>query len=800
MNDLKFAFRQLLKNPGFTAVAVLTLALGIGASTAIFSVVNAVLLRPLPYSHADQLVTVWATDRETHRYQDSTSYPDFADWREQNHTFACMAAYTVKPFNMAGGNQPERLIGLRASADLFPVLGLIPSKGRAFLPHEQEIGRDRVVIVSDSLWKRRLGADPDLVGKTIVLDDESCTVLGILPPDFQFPPYSPFGPIDVIVPFGPNLDRGGGHLFVVGRLKPDVPIEKAQAELASIARRLEQAYPATDKGRGVNLVPMHQAFTGGFRPAFMLMAGTVGLLLLIACSNVANLLLARGIGRQKEVAVRAALGASRLRIVRQLLTESLLLAGISGIVALLSFRWGIDSLVAMLSQYMPIRPVPVDRFVLAWAVLISFLTVPIFGSAPAFALSRHNLQQSLKEGGRASSVSLHHSRLQSALVVAQTGLALMLLIGAGLLIKSFFLIERISPGFPTEDLLTAHLPLSPKYSRPEARESLFGKVLTQVRALPGVESAALVADLPFRGGTHETFSIEGQPDPDARRGHPADFNVVSPGYFHTMRIPLLAGREFAVLDSRNAPDVAIINEAMRRRFWPGEDPIGKRLRLYYDSNPNRWFAIVGVVSDVRRRGLMSEVRPEVFLSYSQDTHASPMTCVLRSRSGFVGLAAAVQQSVWAVDKDQPVSDVLTMEEIRSQSIAQPRVLMFLLGLFAALALTLAGVGVYGVISCSVKARLHEIGIRMALGARRGQVLKMILKRGMILTLFGGAIGAIAATGLTQFITGLLYGVKPLDLATYSSASVLLIMAAALACLLPAHRATRIDPMEALRYE
>jgi len=317
-----------------------------------------------------------------------------------------------------------------------------------------------------------------------------------------------------------------------------------------------------------------------------------------------------------------------------------------------------------------------------------------------------------------------------------------------------------------------------------------------VRVLPGVESAALVADLPFRSGTHETFSIEAQPDPDARRGHSADFNVVSPGYFHTM----LAGREFAVQDSRNAPEVAIVNEAMRRRFWPDEDPIGKRVRLYYDSNPNRWFAIVGVASDVRRRGLLSEVRPEVFLCYSQDTHASPMTCVLRSRSGFGGLAAAIQQSVWAVDKDQPVSDVATMEEIRAQSIAQPRVLMLLLWLFASLALTLAGVGVYEVVACSVKTRVHEIGVRMALGAPRGQVVRMILRRGMILTLSGVALGAAGATGLTQFITGLLYGVKPVDLATYGSVSALLILVAAVACLLPACRATRVDPMEALRCE
>jgi len=498
--------------------------------------------------------------------------------------------------------------------------------------------------------------------------------------------------------------------------------------------------------------------------------------------------------------MRAALGASRLRLLRQLMTESAILSGISGALAILLTGWGVKLVDALLSQYMPLGNVPVDRFVLGFGLLISLLTAPVFGLAPALAVSRRDLQEWLKEGGRTSTGGLRHNRLRSLLVISETALALTLLIGAGLMIKSFFLLQRVEPGFRTENLLTGTLSLSPRYARPQARDLFLDEALNRVASLPGVESAALVADLPFRSGTHETFSIAGRPDPAPQRGHPADFNVISPGYFRTMEIPLAMGRDFTPRDTRNAPGVAIINEAMRRRFWPDEDPIGKRIRLYYDPDPARWLSIVGVVGDVRRDGLHNDAKPEVFLHYLQDAHSSPMNLAIRSAFNPTGLATSVERAVWAVDKEQPVSDLMTMERLVYESVAQPRALMLLLAVFAGLALILAAVGIYGVMSYWVKQRAHEIGIRMALGAEGRNVLWLVVSQGMTLTLIGVALGLFAAFALTRMMKELLFSVSATDPMTFAGIALLLIGVAFIASYIPARRATKVDPLVALRHE
>jgi putative ABC transport system permease protein len=799
LNDLRYALRMLLKSPGVTAMAVLALGLGIGANTSIFSVVNFLLLRPLPYKDPGQLVRVWATYPPKAVTQDATSYPDFTDWKNQNSAFQQIAAFTHQYFNLKGGNQPERILGLRVSADLFPLLGARTVQGRTFLPEEQQPGKDHVLLVGEGLWRRRFGKDPDLVGKTVTLNDESYTVIGILPSNFEFPPFeSP----QLYVPLVADPNRGHGYLHVVARLNSAMKLSEAQAQMNVIAQRLEQQYPRHDKDRGISLMPLQESVVGRVRHALLILTGAVGFVLLIGCANVANLLLARTAVRQKELAVRITLGASRLRLIRQLLTESVLLAFLGGTLGVLLAVWGVDFLMVLLHRILPLPrldAVNVDSRVLGFTLLISLLTGLAFGLAPALGASKPDLNESLKEGSRSLTRSLRHNHIRSLLVVSEIALTLVLLIGSGLMLKSFLLLQQVDPGLHPDNILTLEFSLfESKYSKTRTRAAFFQQVLERLGTLPEVQSAAVVADIPL-GGSADTlgFRIEGRADPAPREWLIAGFNVVSPDYFRTVGIPLLKGRDFNERDAENAPPVIVINETMAHRFWPDEDPISRRITM----DGEHWYSIVGVVGNVRHLGLDSPPRPEAYICYLQDPVLWPyLSLMVRTDSNPMRLASTIQGVIWAVDKDQPIANVRTMEQILSASVAQPRIYMVLLSIFASVALILAAVGTYGVISYSVTQRTHEIGIRMALGAQPGDILKIVVGQGMILTILGILIGLAGAFGLTRVLSSLLYEVTATDPATFVAVPLFLAAVAFLACYIPARRATKVDPMVTLRYE
>ena len=814
-NDLKYSLRTLARSPGFTAVAVLTLGLGIGANTAIFSAVNAVLLRPLPYPDSHRLIRVWATNTKNGLAHDVASYADFTDWSARSHSFEQLAAYCGRSYNLAGGDRPERIRGLQASAGLLTILGIRPALGRDFLPEEQQ--RNHVVLLGDSLWRSHFNADPKVLGATVKLNDENYTVIGVLPAYPEFPPGDVRG---LVVPLAPDPNRGHGFIYVVGRLRPGVTLAGAQSEMSAIAHLLQQQYPKDDRDLGIELQPLQASYASDLRAPLLILLGAVGFVLLIACANVANLSLGRAAARQRELAIRASLGAARRRLIRQLLTESLLVGVMGGTWGLLLTFWLLAGLVTLLTHSFSIpraESIDVDRWVLAFTLAISLVTGLIAGLAPALGASKVDLHESLKEGSR--SLTGSRDRFRSALVVAEVALALVLLSGAGLMIKSFVLLTNVDSGLQPENVLTVDFSLShPKYEQTATRASQFQQILQRVRNLPGVESAAVVTDIPL---THNEdslgFSIEGVSDlPNQRRQ--ARFNIVSPGYFRTLGIPLLNGRDFTELDGGGAPRVVLINQAMARRFWPGGNPIGQRISTVTEepgdaqaehesahgtdaSSGANWFAIIGVAGDVRQMGLSSEAKPEVYVSYLQDPYLWPfVSMVVRTASDPLKLFGGVQQAVWSVDKDQPVSNPMSMDQIRSDSIAQPRVTALLLSLFAALALLLASVGLYGVVARSVAERTHEIGVRVALGARPAAVFRQVVGRGMILALAGTAIGLGGALGATRVLTSLLYDVRPADGLTFTAVSLLLMAVTLLASYVPARHVTRIDPMAALRYE
>ncbi|PYV43018.1 MAG: hypothetical protein DMG06_12185 [Acidobacteria bacterium] len=609
-------------------------------------------------------------------------------------------------------------------------------------------------------------------------------------------------PPSLYVPLVPDPNRGHGYLDAVARLKSDIKLSEAQAEMDLIARRLEQQFPKTSKGRGINLVPLQDSVVGKFRPALLTLTGAVGFVLLIACANVANLLLARTAVRQKELAVRTTLGASRWRLIRQLLSESVLLALLGGSVGVLLAVWGIDLLVALLHKILPmprLEAVSIDARVLGFTLLISLLTGLSFGLAPALGASKPDLNESLKEGSRSLAGSLRHTRIRSLLVVSEIALALVLLIGCGLMLKSFLLLRRVDPGLHPENILTLEFSLfESKYSQTRTRAAFFQQVLERLEALPGLQSAAVVADIPLSGYVDSLgFRIEGRVDLAPGEWLSAGFNVVSPNYFHTMSIPLLRGRDFNERDAENALPVIIINQTMARRFWPNEDPIDRRITMDGD----RWYSIIGAVGDVRHLGLDTPPRPEAYICYLQDPVLWPyLSLVVRTESDALKLAPAVQGVVWAVDKDQPIANVTTMEQILSTSVAQPRVYLLLLGVFSSIALTLAAVGIYGVMSYSVTQRTHELGIRLALGAHFGDIIKLVVGQGIKLALIGVGIGIASAFALTRLLSSFLYGVKATDPATFVGVSLLLTAVALLACYIPARKAAKVDPLVALRYE
>ncbi len=804
--DFRYGARMLAKSPTFTVAALLTLALGIGANSAIFSVVNTVLLRPLPYKDPGRLVMIWE-DNSRQGFPRNTLPPaNFADYREQNHVFEGMAALTGRSFNLTGVGEPERIDGLRVSANLFQILDAQPQLGRVFSIDEDQPATGHVVILSNRLWQRRFNSDPAIVGKTVTLNGEGYTVVGVMPPDFQFHGALPGADDELLVPiaFSPReaASRGGHYLNVVARLKPGVTLEKAQAEMSSIAQRLQQQYPEHNTGVGSVVVSLHEQLVGDIRPALLVLLGAVGFVLLIACANVANLLLARAAARHKEIATRVALGAGRARLVRQFLTESLLLSTAGGLLGLLLSLWG----VSMLKQFIPenisqVKAITVDAKVLGFTLLISLLTGVVFGLAPALQASKVNLSEMLKEGGRDSSTGRRGNRVRALLVIAEVAVSLVLLIGAGLLINSFLRLRNVDPGFRAENLLTMRVALPrSKYPDHAHRAAFYTEMLRRVEALPGVKSAAMTSPLPLiYNGDSMGVTIEGRPMPTGQEPDVVT-RVVSSHYLRSMSIRLLQGRELGDQDRADTMPVAVINETMARRFWPGEDPIGKRLAPGSAVEHDDWITIVGIVNDVRQFELSAMPKPQMYLSYEQSEPFLLRDLVVKTDVEPSSLAGMVRSTIWTIDRDQPVSNIATMEEILSQSVKRERFSMLLLAVFATLALVLAAVGIYSVMSYAMAQRTHEIGIRMALGAQTRDVLRLVIGQGLKLALAGVAIGILIAFALTRLMTSLLFGVSATDPLTYVAISLVLVGVAVLASYIPARRAAKVDPMIALRQE
>jgi len=811
--DLRSGLRLLRKNPGFAAVAVLSLALGIGANTAIFSMVNAVLLRPLPYPDSDRLAIVWQKYTKRGWGLVPMSYPNFAALREQSQVFESVGAASYGVFNLTANGGPERLLGMRVSANLFTVLGVSPAVGRAILPEEDKPGAQRVAILSHELWQRRFGSDAGIAGKSLTLNGEAYTIVGVMPPDFQYPP--PFTvtiastamampKADLWVPLAMATNQAGvgsRNFQMIGRLKPGVSSTQAQAEMNAIAGRLEQQYPGPNTGMEFSLTTLRQQVTGSVRQALWVLFGVVGFILLIACANVANMLLARASGRRRELAVRLAVGASRLRLIRQLLTESVMLASVGGALGLLLAYWGCKLLIAINPDRIPrATEIRINWYVLGFTVALTLLTGVIFGLMPALSASKLDLNESLKEGGRSASGGVSGGRSRQLLVVAEVALSLVLLIGAGLMIRSFARLLATDPGFKPERLLTLRLTLpSANYGPQQQQIGFYQQLMQRIERLPGVEAVGAINRLPMTGDSDNSgFAIEGHAPANPNERIYAAHRVVNPDYFRALGVPLQRGRAFTAGDAAGAPGVAIINQTAARVFWPNEDPLGKRIGPD-GFPPGTWLTIVGVIDDVRHAALGVEPQPEIYWPYSQKTDRR-IDLLIRTTADPLSLAGAVRSEIWAIDKDLPVSDVKTMDELLSGSVAQPRFYALLLAAFAVVALLLAIVGLYGVMSYAVNQRTHEIGIRMALGGSPRDVLRLSINQGMRLALIGIGIGLGGALALTRLMKTLLFGVSTTDPLTFTVIALLLTFVALLACWIPARRATKVDPLIALRCE
>ncbi len=798
LRDIRYGLRSLLKRPGFTAIALIALALGIGANTAIFSLVNAVLLQPLPFAEPDRLVWMFGNVRNgTNRA--SVAPLDFLDYRAQNNTFEEFAAAISIPVsvNLTGTGEPERLTAAGVTGNYFNALGVKPALGRAFGLENEKTGNDQVAVLSYALWQKRFAGDPAILNQTITLDGKTCAVLGVMPRNFSFP-----GTAEIWVPLNfdisPGMKQRKAHFMrPIGKLKAGVTLAQAQADTDAIARRLEEQYPDTNTAWSLRLVPLREQLVGATRPTLFILFGAVGFVLLIACANVANLLLVRAAGRQKEIALRTALGAGRFRIVRQMITESVLLALAGGALGTLLAIWGVELLVKLSEGSIPsTAQIRIDATVLGFTLLVSVLTGVLFGLAPALRTMNLNLIESLKEGGRSSSEAAHRNRTRSVLVVLESAIAVVLLVGAGLLVRSLIQLQNVSPGFDSHNVLTMRVDLPrEKYSTPEKTGAFFSQLESRISGLPGVETVGFISELPLSGQPNDMpYTVEGRPPVSSDQAHDDDFRRVNRHYFSAMRIPLLRGRNFTEQEVNQTAKVVIITDLLARQVFPNEEPIGKRLIMAMDKTP---FEIIGIVGDIRHRSLESEARPAMYMPSNQ---SGWMNLVVRTKVDPLSLAAAARKEVQAIDPDQPVAAVRTMDDWVDRSVAGPRYRTVLLALFAGVALLLASTGIYGVMSYSVTQRTHEIGVRMALGAKRRDVMKLVVRQGMTLVVIGVALGVAGAIALTRVMSTLLFGVTAKDPNTFVAVSGLLALVAFVACYLPARRATKVDPLVALRYE
>ncbi|HUO31066.1 MAG TPA: ABC transporter permease [Bryobacteraceae bacterium] len=811
LQDLRYGARSLKRTPGFTAVAVLTLALGIGASTAIFSVVNAVLLRPLAYKDSGRLVTI------LHYGTGPVATANYIDWRDQSRSFTAMGGADFWSPNLTNSDPPQHLYGMKVTQNLLPMLGIDPLLGRLFIPGEDRDGNEHEVILSYGLWQRAFHSDRGILGKQVTMDGEAYSVVGVMPQGFQFAPFwDTHAELWVPNAFGEEVhNRGGNHLRVFARLKPGVTLAQARAEMAAITGRLDRQYPATN--RDVMVRPLKENVVGNIEMPLMLLLGAVGFVLLITCANVAHMLLARTSDRQREIAVRVALGAGRARMIGQFLTENLVLAGMGAVFGLLLAFAGTKALVALSPAYIPrVETVTIDAHVGLFLALVTLLTALAFGLAPALRAAAANLSAALKEGGRGDSDSARHNRLRSFLVASEFALAFMLLIGAGLMVRSFFALESVNPGFNPHNVLSMVVSVAgTKEAEPHRREIFYRGLLQTIRKLPGVVSAGGINHLPLAGDQWDrNFAIEGRPQPRPGEWPDAVYRIVMPGYFETMRLPLLAGRTIGETDDAHAPRVVVLNQRAARTYWPGEDPIGKRIAINGDDidGKPRWMTVIGIAADAKQYTWADKPDPEMYLAALQTPefigeggsasapHMAYITLVVRTAGNPADLSPAIQQTVRSFDRSLPVSAILTMDEAVAEANAQPRFEMLLLGIFAAIALLVAAAGIYGVMNYAVARRTREIGIRMSLGANRAAVLWMVFHQAIVQTFAGAAAGIVGALALGRLMAGMLYGVQPADPVTFGGVAVVLMGAALVATYIPARRASRIDPMAALRSE
>ena len=811
-HDVRFGARMLLKNPGVTAVALITLALAIGANTAIFSVVNAVLLRPLPYQNPDRLVALWANGPEYGRVR--TTPANFFDWKKQNTVFEEMAAFGMGTMTLTGDGEPEQLLGTRVSSGYFSVVGVAPMLGRAFANEEYEPGKGQVVILGHAFWQRRFGGDPTVINRLITLNGSPYTVVGVMPPGIYPSRPTPSGRISFEqaeeqfwAPMSFTAQwaavRTAHVLGALARLKPGVTVAQAQAEMDTIGARLAQAYPV-NKGEGIIVSPFMNEVAGEVKPALTVLLAAVLIVLLIACANVAGLLLAQHTARAKEIAIRAALGAGRGRLLRQFFIEGLLLSLCGGVAGLLLAKFGLGALMAIISSRIPrVEQAQLDLRVLGFTFGLSLLTCLFFALAPALHATRPNLQSTLEQGSRTSRLSFGRQRLRQALVVFQVSMAVMLIISAGLLIKSFWRLQQVDPGFKPDGVISLSLTLpQSKYGDNARINGFYNQLIEQLSNVPGVQMASIGYDHPLETNWTDVFTIEGRPAGQEKAS--ASFNPVGPTYFRTVRTGILEGRDFNAQDDQDHPGVTIVNEAFARRFFSNEKAVGKRLQL---SAPARiWqnqkfdqFEIVGIARNVKSAGLKAEAEPAYYVPATQ-APLTDMLVLVRTQGDPLTIVPALRRAVWTVDSNQPIADIKTMNQIVSDHVAQPRLNMILMGVFGGLALVLAAVGIYGLLSYAVTQRTQELGIRMALGAQVKDVLKLVLKQGMALALLGEAFGLMAAFASTRVLRGLLFGITPTDPLIFIAVFHLLALVAFIACYLPARRATKVDPLVALRYE